>query len=316
MGKDIAAQLQSVLESYADALPFQDGGLDALTVASLSQEVSQLWLAECEQYLGSLHMAQPLRTLHHFACTGGTLIAKSIALMPNVALLSEVDPLSNIVLPKSRLTKPVFNPTDLIYGLRRALRPADESVVLSLFQAGLGAAHRDLSLLGQMLVVRDHTHSQFCTSTDWNDRPTLREILIDTLPVCSVVIVRHPLDSYLSLRANGWVNFSPGTLDTYAVRYLAFLDRYTDVPIVKYEDFVADYDSIMRRLCSILQLPFVSGAQELLPLVSISGDSGRSSNKIEPRARRSYASSILTEAHESKSFGDLCERLDYELPSI
>ena len=37
---------------------------------------------------------EPVRLLHHFACSGGSLISKCVATMPNVQLLSEVDPLS------------------------------------------------------------------------------------------------------------------------------------------------------------------------------------------------------------------------------
>ena len=35
-----------------------------------------------------------LRSIHHLACTGGTLISKCIASMPDVALISEVNPMN------------------------------------------------------------------------------------------------------------------------------------------------------------------------------------------------------------------------------
>ena len=35
-----------------------------------------------------------LRSIHHLACTEGTLISKCIASMPDVALISEVNPMN------------------------------------------------------------------------------------------------------------------------------------------------------------------------------------------------------------------------------
>jgi hypothetical protein len=35
---------------------------------------------------------QPLRIIRHFACTGGTIISKSLSVMPNTLLLSELNP--------------------------------------------------------------------------------------------------------------------------------------------------------------------------------------------------------------------------------
>ena len=41
------------------------------------------------------YLSKPLiRTIHHLACTGGTLISKCLGSMPDVALISEVNPLN------------------------------------------------------------------------------------------------------------------------------------------------------------------------------------------------------------------------------
>ncbi len=39
---------------------------------------------------------QPIRIIQHLSCTGGTLISKFLAAMPNVVLLNEVNPLSQL----------------------------------------------------------------------------------------------------------------------------------------------------------------------------------------------------------------------------
>ena len=46
-----------------------------------------------EQYLDSKPV---IRLIHHFACSGGTLVSKCLSVMPNVFLLSEVHPHSDL----------------------------------------------------------------------------------------------------------------------------------------------------------------------------------------------------------------------------
>ena len=38
----------------------------------------------------------PIRVVHHWACSGGTIISRSLAQLPNVVLLSEVHPLAHL----------------------------------------------------------------------------------------------------------------------------------------------------------------------------------------------------------------------------
>lgn len=51
---------------------------------------------------------EQIRTIHHFACTGGTLIAKCLASMPNTQFISEIEPHSNMT------SKAKFTPTNFI----------------------------------------------------------------------------------------------------------------------------------------------------------------------------------------------------------
>src|SRR5690606_8601936 len=122
------------------------------------------------------------------ACTGGTLICKCIAAMPNVQLLSEIDPLSRHSLGGA----PRFAPTDLLLLLRQSTQGADDAQILEIFRSGLQIVHRHAGSSGHRLVLRDHAHSQFCMGP-LTERPTLREIVLDVLPVRSIVTVRHPL---------------------------------------------------------------------------------------------------------------------------
>ena len=116
-------------------------------------------------------------------------------------------------------------------------------------------------------------------------RPTLRNMLLRVEPVRSVLTVRHPLDSFLSLVNNGWEDFIPFTLETYAERYALFLTAYEGQPLYRYEDFLEEPDAVLAQICVVFDLPFQKGVQELLKVVKMTGDSGRGSTRIAPRPR-------------------------------
>jgi hypothetical protein len=248
---------------------------------------------------------EPIRTVHHFACTGGTLMCKYLAATPNTRLLSEVDPLSP-------LSKPYFSPTDLIKQYRHSIRPVQDSVLWDVFLAGLAKIYEQATYQGERLVLRDHTHSHFCTGAEIADRDTLRIVLAENFSVKSVVMVRHPLDSFLSLKVNNWVHFTPSTIEDYAQRYLAFLDAYEGVPIVKYEDFVTDTEGTLQILCDLLDLAYVPNLGLLTQIVVLTGDSGRGSSSVEARARREEPPEVTEARTSSEAFQTLCKRLGYD----
>ena len=131
-------------------------------------------------------------------------------------------------------------------------------------------------------------------------------------PLASVVTVRHPIESFASLRKNGWVHFRPDTLEAYCTRYLAFLDAYRTVPVVLYEDFVAEPEATMAAICRHLELRYNPDFLDVFSALYLSGDSGRGGDVIRPRTRREIPPALSQEAHESAAYAVLCRRLGYE----
>jgi len=252
---------------------------------------------------------QLVRMVHHMACTGGTLFARSLNAQPNTFVLSEVDPLSTIQLATMRSR---FAPTDPILMARVALLPVSDEVAVEMFRASVDVLRARLDRQGRHLILRGHAHSQFCTEQDWAARPTLIEMFAETCNTASIVTVRHPLDSWLSLIQNNWKPFEPFTIDEYAHRYHAFLDRHTAPPMFKYENFVNDPDAQMRQICEALELNYNSDWRLLISAFKLSGDSGRKGDAITERPRRDAPDAVLEEAGISSSFLELCERLEYQ----
>jgi hypothetical protein len=293
--RGLAAPIESSLAAIASA-----GPLSALHRRQLRQ-----WLAELEAR-PAVH-TEALRTLHHFACTGGTLIAKCIAAQPNVQMLSEVDPLSRYMADGA----PRFVPTDMLALLRQSSRGADPELIIELFQAQIRVLHADATRRGWALVLRDHAHSHFCEGAGVPERPGLRQLMPAELPVLSLLTVRHPLDSLASLASNDWLHFEPRSVDEYCSRYHRFLDHHAGVPVLRYEDFVAAPQPAMQRICQILQLGFQPRFAEMFAGFALSGDSGRSGQVIGPRPSQARAVMLEEEAGRSPAFHELIGRLGY-----
>jgi hypothetical protein len=268
-------------------------------------------LSQCRQLVDeNIEASEPIRLVLHFACTGGTLISKCLASMPNTQVLSEVEPHSNLV----ELKRLAFAPTDLVQLCKASSRGCDTELVSQVFLAGLEAIYRDCKQKGIRLILRGHPHSHYCSGFRTAETDTLTEVVAREYPCLSLVTVRHPLDSFLSLEAQGWKDFRPFSLEEYSKRYLVFLSDHSDSPIVKYEDFTKDPQVTMRKICEVLSLRFQPGFETLFGVHRLSGDSGRSSARIGNRPRRQLSPEVAREARDSESFHHLCDVLGYDAP--
>ena len=181
-----------------------------------------------------------------------------------------------------------------------------------LFLAGLQALFEDCMDRGLHLILRDHAHSHYCLGKDVRPERGLRSLVKSRYPTRSVVTVRHPLDSYLSLERNNWLHFEPRSPEEYARRYHRFLDDHDDLPRFRYEEVITHSDAQVAWLCEALDLPFNPSFQLLFGEVQFSGDSGRSSRVIGNRERRPIPEDTRGALAGSESFLALCQRLGYD----
>ena len=305
-GSGTVEQLLAALDQAVEVTREFTGPVELVQAETASPEsLLDQCIALCEPQEARV---EPVRTLHQMACTGGTLFAKCVAAMPNVQLLSEVDPLSRMQLDPGH---PRFCPTDMVLLLRQGTRGANDELVVRMFQAALEVVHADATARGQRLVLRDHAHSHYGVVA-LEPRPTLRDMVAQRFPALSLVLVRHPLDSYLSLLDNGWVGFAGG-LDEYCRRYLSFLDDHGGIPVLRYEDFVRDPERRLREACDHLRLRYSGHFAQMFDIFRLSGDSGRSGNVIERRPRRQTPDASLgAELAASRHYALLLQRLDYD----
>jgi hypothetical protein len=246
-----------------------------------------------------------IRTLHHLSCTGGTVISKCLAAMPRVALLSELNPLNRY---GGR-----FAPTNPLLLLERSHRPLTLAEIREDFFGQMAQVVKICQNDGMDLVIRDHSHSDFCKGEAPQALTPICDFLAERYGLVSVVTVRHPLDSYLGLIDKDWHSqFTPSTLEEYSQRYLAFLHRYRDLPWRRYEDFCLHPQPFMEELCSLLRVEYAPSFLEDFGCFRLSGDSGRRSNRvIAPRQRRPIPEPVQVEVQSSASYPELLDRLGY-----
>ncbi len=290
--------------------------LQELQAAGLERAAVQLQRrAHLHQLRLDTALAKPvpiLRTIHHFACTGGTVISKCLAALPQVMLISEINPINR--------NSQKFNPSHPVSLLeQRCSAPLTESWrhrefsdQLSLLIDWCREEHCDL-------LLRDHSHSDYCRGPGWAERPTLLNNLPPSATVLSVVTLRHPLDSWLGLCHAGWQGqLQPPSLLSYCQRYGAFLNHYADIPSLYYEDFCQDPTRFLEQICDELQLDYDPVMLRSFSGIKLSGDSGRTNDTIALRPRRPIPEAIQQELQDPatrRSLLNLCEQMGYPLRS-
>ena len=248
-----------------------------------------------------------IRMLQHLSCTGGTLISRHIAGMPDVALLSEVNPLSRI-----HTEHPRFSPTDMTYLAVMGDFPQTEELSKKIFLADIKVITQHLAPYNKRLVIRDHSHSDYLVGGITPGPGATRSCLQEDYEINTVLSIRHPVDSYLSMLLRGWVKFTPASFDEFCRRYLLFIECNTPHTLVKYESFVADPEKEMKRICRALSLAYNEGFLKKINLLELTGNSGRGSdNKIAPRKRREFDDAFAKEVAESTHFREICAKFDY-----
>lgn len=254
--------------------------------------------------------SEPIRTLHHLSCTGGTLISKCIASMPNVLLLNEINPHSTMLTAKTGHAR--FTPTDTIALLRQGDPFAADALINKVFQTELEVIRREIWKSGRRLVLRDHSHSDYLIDRAIGDRLSVYALVAERFPIRSVLTVRNPIDSWLSMKRKNWhAKMEPASFDEYCRRYLQFLNDHGNLPIVKYEKFVKQPAEVMQQICQTLDLEYEDEFQLVFDSFEFSGDSGRGGSVIKEHAPRKRSKEMSKEAAASAHYEQLIEKLSY-----
>lgn len=310
------SNLAGLLRELDYALDLIDGGNTKKQTERKKGESGPLTIGDsllerCEAVASSATESKPkIRIIHHFACSGGTLISKCISTLPNTFLLSEAHPHTNLHMGGG---KPKYLPSDLVTLSRYANIPSIGLLEKQLFKANIKEIALHVVNHGGSLVIRDHTHSDFCVGDSFSTSSTVADYLREDFKLVRLATIRNPIDSYMSLVKNNWVHFLPSSFDEYCKRFIAFTSEYKQSQIIKYEDFVSSPKKLMRKISKKLELPYSDSFSDIFDVFSVTGDSGRSGNQIEPRDRRELTDDIRREIEDSRLFRKISQDYGYSM---
>jgi len=259
--------------------------------------------------------AAPIRVLHHWACSGGTVISRCIASQPQVVLLSEVHPLAYLRVAQAY---PYYFPTDLIQQLSLPHNGRDPALCLATFNGAIDGLHELLRSEERTLVLRSHSHVDFFSGVMPASAPLISVTLANRHQLLELLSVRHPLDSWLSLCQQGWDRqFCFSSLTEFCNRALAMLEACAGMPLLRYEDFCSQPETGLSWMADKLALELPPSLLNQLSGVNISGDSGRRDAQIGVRCRRPIPHPVARELNlllnprEDSPYQRLCDRLGY-----
>lgn len=246
-----------------------------------------------------------IRVVRHLACSGGTLVSKCMAAMPNVYLLSELHPESKLHMDSG---KAKFLPADVVTQARYARVPEVQELANDIFLTSVKLAHKHTEKLGGHLVIRAHSHSDYCVGSQPSRQCAVSSVLADYFDVKAIATVRHPLDAYLSLVKNDWAQFEPNTFDEYCRRALAFLEDQETV--FSYEEFVKNPMDEVQSMTNSLGLVYDDSFIDTFGAFNVTGDSGRSGDVIAARPRQHVPDELAEEADKSSSYFELVKLME------
>ncbi|GGW82392.1 hypothetical protein [Alteromonas halophila] len=249
-----------------------------------------------------------LRIIHHFACSGGTLISKCIAAQPNVFLLSELHPTTRHGLDWSKAT---YTPRDIVTQAYYAKVPDVEELAEKIFVENIQNSCRHITAKGGYLVIRAHSHADYCMDMPTPEVDTVTRLLSPHFEIKQLVSIRNPIDSFLSLRNNNWVHFSPNSFDEYCLRLISFLKGFNKDNIIRYEDFVDTPEEVISQCSALLDIPINEDFFYYKDVFKVSGDSGRSGVEIKRRERKEISKQYKKEIAESENFKEICKYFGY-----
>ncbi len=255
-----------------------------------------------------------LRLIHTIGGCGGTLLSRCFAVLPSVALLSEVNPAAVKLFPTF---DPLHQDANWLHLLTASDAERFSQMDLSQtenFRALMQAFYDRANSNHRHLVIRDYNYIEFVGApfrTDPPRRMMLPDALPPAIPTVSIALIRHPVDQWLSLSKHLQPSdLSPGH---FCDAYAAFLRELGTTAVFKYEEFIANPDDQLRAMCQELRLPFAPSFREHFhQFDGVTGDFTRLRDpSISPPAKKIVPAEVLKEFISTDSFHVILAKTGY-----
>jgi len=252
--------------------------------------------------------------LHHWPHSGGSVFAQAIASASRSIYISDFHPLAYRQHIANASSKSFESPGayNLLHQLSLDSNDLSDAALVAFSRSAIDAICAISADEGRPFLLRNNICPDYFLQKRRSAPPLLFELLRQ-LPLRHLVIIRHPLDSWLELMESGMPNDSViCNLDDFCYRCLDFMESVQGFPKIRYEAFCLVPQLQLDYACHFLGLSPDHGRLESANIpVPISGKRGTVSSGIAPLSRRPYSYETLVEAASSASYQQLCGLLEY-----
>lgn len=248
-----------------------------------------------------------VRAMICFARSGGTVLNQCIGSLPNVVILSEVNPLGG-----GGGQGPVWFQT--------VKAQAKEWYQINLqsedFVGGILELEQICENSGRSLIVRDWTLVNFfpCEENGWNppNRLLTLEILEKRCEINPFVFVRDSIDVWIS-------RGTPRARDFFR-QYLCYVEAILEkkLPIFKYEDFCRKPSVVIRNICGYTGLVYSDSYKNYASFLNVNGDvqiprgsRGTKQGEIKPLPRKWLPKDKIIEVNQNADMVRANSLLEY-----
>lgn len=242
-----------------------------------------------------------------FARSGGTILNKCLASLPNTVVMSEVNPINDgsiKAVHESPIT--VYNQALIWYRIK--LKNKD-------FKGSIFELNEYCKNNGKILIIRDWTFVDFRKYINNNYRPSCRFQTIEALRELNpkiLVITRDAIDV--------WISSGMPEIGEFFEDYLIYTKSIIDlkVPIFKYEDFTKKPKDILKNICEKYYLEYSDVINVCLDYNKVSGDNlsrkksrGIKQKQIKPLSRKLISKEKIVKVNSCKDMIIANQLLEY-----
>ena len=239
--------------------------------------------------------------LHNMPRSGGTLVSKCFAAMDSHVLLSEIHPGAQHVESFN-----VLSQAQKWHNILPQLNWRDTA-----FVEAVTRIEQSVREQGKQLILRDWSHADYLgppVTNQPNHKPALLNVLSADFDIKSIQLVRHPLDTWLSLRKLNLIIKHKIDASQFLAAYRQYLVQTQSMYCLRYEDFLEAPCQQLSAACDSVGLTFDQGYQDRwFDFEKVTGDTSnntslRKSPEISPRPRRDCGDVDISWFHDQADY--------------
>ncbi len=241
-----------------------------------------------------------------FARSGGTLLNRCLGSLPDVIIMSEVNPLGGgWGAEKEKSPTTIKKQAEQWYGI--SLKNND-------FKNSAIELNKICCEQNKHLIIRDWSFVNFTPIEKNNLNPPNEILALKELEDRSVTFafIRNSIDV--------WISRGTPPIEEFYEQYSKYIDELikNNIKLFKYEDFCENPDTELKKICTYLNIPYSDAYKHYNDFTNVSGDiqnfeksRGIKYRKIVPLKRKSIPNKSIVEINKCNKMIEINKSLGY-----